>query len=116
MVIYTPYTGMSLNALYDITKLQNKTDLRLSSVGSVMKDPTKKSRAASMIIMSSANCSFTTHFTPATLIVPSSSTAAMANPRDAHLCVSLSGSATTKPAIDSPKPNTFKAQPTAWKV
>lgn len=74
----------------------------------VVRDPMKKSNAANNMITRSANCSLMTHFTPATLIVPSKSTAATAKPLAAQVLLAL-----TKSAIDSPKPNTFKAQPTA---
>lgn len=82
--------------------------LRYKPVVLEVKDPTKKSSAANNIIKSSINCSLITHLTPAILIVPRSSTAAMAKPRAAHIF-----SASIKFAIDSPKPNMFKAHPTA---
>lgn len=50
-----------------------------------------------------------THFTPAILIADNKITAAQAKP----LCAQAE-SKPTKPAIDSPNPKTFRAQPTAW--
>lgn len=76
----------------------------------LVRDPTKKSNAANNIITSSRNCSLITHLTPAILMVPRSITAATAKALAAHVL-----SVVTKFAIDSPKPNTFKAHPTAWK-
>lgn len=76
---------------------------------SAVNDPTKKSTAASSITSNSANCSLMTHLTPATLIVPSKSTAETAKPRAAQVL-----SVPTRFAMDSPKPNTLSAQPTAW--
>lgn len=49
-----------------------------------------------------------THLTPAILIIDSKITAAQAKPRSAH-----ADSKPTRPAIDSPNPRTFRAQPTA---
>lgn len=49
-----------------------------------------------------------THFTPATFIIERSITAAQAKP----LCAQAD-SKPTSPAMDSPKPKTFKAHPTA---
>lgn len=61
-------------------------------------------------IISRANWSFTTHFTPATLIVPNRMTADAAKALTAQgLC-----SKPTSPAIDSPNPKTLRAHPTAW--
>lgn len=71
--------------------------------------PTMKSSPAKSSTSSSKNCSFTTHLTPATLMTLSSSTAPVAKPRMAHLLFSNP----TSPAIDSPKPSTLSAQPTA---
>lgn len=56
------------------------------------------------------NCSFITHLTPATLITLRSTTAAIPIPLMAH----LESPAPINCAIDSPKPNTFRAQPTAY--
>lgn len=73
-----------------------------------VKLPTIKSTPAKSRIRRRTNCNFTTHFTPATLITDNSTTAAHAKPRCAHV-----DSKFTRPAIDSPKPKTFRAQPTA---
>lgn len=77
---------------------------------SPIKLPTMKSNADMSRIISKMNCSLMTHLTPATFMEPSSKTAAVAKPRMAHLLPS----SPTKPAIDSPKPMTLRAQPTAW--
>lgn len=84
------------------------TKFLIYSLGTVVKEPTKKSSAASNIISSKTNCNFITHLTPATLITPNNSTAAIAKPLAAHVL-----SAPIKFAIDSPKPKTLRAQPTA---
>lgn len=77
---------------------------------SPIKLPTMKSNADMSRIISKMNCSLMTHLTPATLMQPSNRTAAVAKPRIAHLLPS----SPTKPAMDSPKPMTLSAQPTAW--
>jgi hypothetical protein len=71
-------------------------------------DPTKKSRAANKITNKRMNCNLMTHFTPAIFIVPSRSTAPIAKPLAAQAL-----SHPTRLAIDSPKPTTFRAHPTA---
>ena len=76
-----------------------------------VKLPTVKSTPASRSIRSKTNCSLTTHLTPATFIMDRRITAVQAKPRWAH-----ADSKPTSPAIDSPKPNTFSAQPTAFKT
>lgn len=71
--------------------------------------PTIKSKPAKSKISSKINWSFMTHFTPATFMTLSSKTAAIAISRTAH----VESPSPISSAIDSPKPKTFKAQPTA---
>lgn len=71
--------------------------------------PTIKSKPASNKIRSKINCNFITHFTPATLIMLSNKTAAHAIDLTAH----LESPNPISSAIDSPKPKTFRAHPTA---
>lgn len=73
-----------------------------------VKLPTKKSTPARSRSKRRINCNLMTHLTPATLITDNNITAAQAKPRWAQV-----DSKPTRPAIDSPKPKTFRAQPTA---
>lgn len=71
--------------------------------------PTAKSKPANNKIRSKINWSFTTHLTPARLITLSKITAKLAKPLTAQVETLMSIS----PAIDSPNPKTYSAQPTA---